>query len=434
MPKSTRTAAPLDLTVSAPAEPEPEPGLARLPYVPWAAAAVVGSAAVVLLGWVVVGALVAAAWLTAPHLAPAAVLDTVSQVWLGVHGSPVTLAGGVSLGVTPLGLSALLAVAMAAVGRAAVRQFGAEARGGWRAVVLVTAACTGAYAVASWLVATVVGAPRQAVAVFVGALVIGCLGSAVGAARATRLDAFAGLPRWTRALPAGAAAGVAGLTLASVVTLAIAVGAHPGQILALHGGLAPDAAGAALLGVAYAAYLPNLLLWAGSYALGAGLTVGAGTLLTPWVSVLGLVPAVPIAGALPAVPPAFGGAFLAAGPLAGAASAVVCCRRLRRLGLPARPLRWAAWAGAAGLASGVLWAAGSWVARGDLGTARLVDLGPRFPELLLALLPVAGAAAVAGAALAWWAARRPAPEDAPAPFGLDSAGAVPADDAPFGLR
>nr|NLI49048.1 hypothetical protein [Propionibacterium sp.] len=432
MPKtSSRTVAPVDVTVSAPAEPEADLGLPRLPYVPWIAAAVVGSAAVVLLGWVLVGALVAAAWLSATHLAPAVVLDTVGQGWLAVHGSRVTL-GGTTIGVTPLGLSALLAVAMGVVGRGAVQQYGEDARRSAGAVVLVASVCTGSYAVAAWLVASLVGAPRQAVAVFVGGLVIAGVGSAVGAARAARLDLVGGLPRWTRALLPGIAAGLVGLTLASVITLGIAVGAHHRQIGALHGGLAPDAAGSALLVVAYAAYLPNLLLWAGSYALGAGLTVGSGTLLTPSVSVSGLVPALPIAGALPAVPPAFGWLFLASGPVAGIAAAVACSGRLRRLGLPARPGRWAAVAGAAGLVSGAVWALGSWLARGDLGTVRLVGLGPRFPELLLAVLPVAGVAALGGTAFAWWVARRPASEDTTAPFGLADAGDQ-ATPSPFGL-
>lgn len=432
MPKtSPRPVAPVDLTVSAPAQRPADAGLPRLPYVPWVAAAVAGSAAVVLLGWAVVGALVAAAWLTAPHLAPGPVLDTASQAWLGVHGSAFTL-GGVGVRLTPLGLSALLAVAMAAVGRLSFRQTDRDSRS-LPGVVLVAAACTGAYAVASWLVASLVGAPRQAVAVFVGALAIGGVGSLVGALREARLDLFGGLPPWTRALPRGAGAGLATLAAASVLTLGVAVGAHTRQISALQGGLGPDAAGAALLVALYAAYLPNVLGWAGSYALGSGLTVGAGTLLTPFTSVLGLVPALPLAGALPAVPPALGWAFLASGPLAGVAAGTVCVRGLRALDPPARIVPWAVRAGAAGLASALVWGAASWLTRGDLGTTRLVGLGPRFPEIGLPLLGMVAAASLTGAVLAWWTARRPQPAAEPLPFGLDDEETVALETAPFGL-
>ncbi len=431
MPKSSpRPVPPVDVTVSAPLERLPDPALPRLPYVPWVAAALAGSAAVVLLGWAIVGAVVAAGWLTATHLAPGPVLDAVSQAWLGVHGSPFQL-GTLPLRLTPLGLSLLLAVAMAVVGRLAFRHTDADTRSP-AGVVLVAAACTGAYAVASWLVASLVGAPRQAVAVFVGALVIGGTGSLVGALRASDLDPLAGLPAWARVVPRAAGAGLAALAAASLLTLGVAVGAHTRQIAVLQGGLAPDAAGAALLVVVYAAYLPTLLLWAGSYALGSGLTVGAGTLLTPSVSTLGLVPALPLAGALPAVPPQFGWLFLASGPLAGVLVGTVCARRLRALGEPARVLPWAAGSGAAGLASGLIWAAASWLARGDLGATRLVGLGPRFPELFLPLLALAGAAALTGAALAWWTARRPKGADEPLPFGLGDEDTVALDGAAVG--
>lgn len=417
MPKTTpRPVAPVDVTVSSPREPDAGARLPRLPYVPWVAAALLGSAGVVLLGWAVVGAIVGVAWLTAPHLGPTTVLDTISQAWLGVHGGAFTL-GALNLNLTPLGLSALLGVAMAAVARFTVNQTEEDGRGSLSQVVLVATVCSGSFAVASWLVASLVGAPRQAVSVFVGALLIGGLGSTVGALRAARVDVFQRLPRWTRTLPAGVAGGVAGLTVASAATLALGYGAHAAQVAALHGGVAPDGVGSALLFAAYAAYLPNLLLWAGAYASGAGLTVGTGTLLTPTVSQLGLVPAIPIAGLLPAAPPVAGGAFWAVAPLAGVAAALLSCRRAGGLGLAPHPRPWALASGASGLIAAALWAAASWISRGDLGTGRLVGLGPRFPELIAALLPLAVTAALTGAIAAWWASRRPVVAEQP-PFGL----------------
>ena len=90
------------------------------------------------------------------------------------------------------------------------------------------------------------------------------------------------------------------------MALLIAIVTHTAQIGALQSAVAPDAVGAVLLVVCYLAYAPTLLLWTAAYATGAGFTVGAGTLFTPWVAVGGLVPGLPIAGALPTVPPAQG--------------------------------------------------------------------------------------------------------------------------------
>ena len=55
----------VDLAVVSPADPPAADPAATAPYLPWLVASVVWSVAVLLLGWVAVGVLVAAAWLTA---------------------------------------------------------------------------------------------------------------------------------------------------------------------------------------------------------------------------------------------------------------------------------------------------------------------------------------------------------------------------------
>jgi len=107
------------------------------------------------------------------------------------------------------------------------------------------------------------------------------------------------------------------------------------------------------------------------------------------------------------------------------------CLRLRRLDVTPTLLTGALGAGAAALASGVVWTAASWLARGDLGAGRLVGLGPRFPELLLyGTLPVAAGGALTGLAYtalarrarrkreAAGAASEPSEDTAQLPFGL----------------
>lgn len=52
-------------------------------------------------------------------------------------------------------------------------------------------------------------------------------------------------------------------------------------------------------------YLPNLAVWALAYAVGIGFGFGSGTLLSPWESTIGAVPAFPLFAALPAEPPSW---------------------------------------------------------------------------------------------------------------------------------
>lgn len=429
MPKTPeRRMSPVELTVSSPAGARRGPHPVPLPALPWLAAALLGSGAVVLLGWAAVGALVAAGWLSAMGLAPATVLETVSQGWLGLHGVGFTLAG-LPLALTPLGLSALVCLAMGAVSGYAVSQVEADEleRRPWRAVALAVVACTLTYTLGATLLASIVGAPRQATACFVGAALLSGVGSLLGALRVSpvRLE---WLPPWAAELPRAVAAGIGGLATASAIGLVVAIGTHTKQIAALQQAVSPDGVGTALLLASDLAYLPNLLFWSGAYLLGAGFTVGAGTLLTPTTATLGLLPAIPVAGALPVVPPPGGQLLPASGVAAGALAALVLCRRLAGRGVRPHPWAWCWRSALAGLAAGLVWAGLSWFSRGDLGTGRLVGLGPRFPELVeyAAGLTTAGAL-VAGLIAGVVAQHRALQADEPtvalegraAPFGLD---------------
>lgn len=420
MPKPTdRSPASVELAVSNPAERDLSGSIGRIPYLPWVASALLGSGAAVLLGWVTVGVAVAAGWLTMTRLPPTTVLDTIAQLWLGLHGVPFTVAG-LTVGLTPLGLTGLVAVAMAAVARYAAGQREDDGQARLRTSALVAGTCTITYSLLVLLLASLVAPPRQAASAFAGAAAVAGTGSLIGAIRACGVR----LPIGLRAALHGAGAGLAILGLGSALALLLAIVSHTAQIGALQSAVAPDAVGAVLLVVCYLAYAPTLLLWTAAYATGAGFTVGAGTLFTPWVAVGGLVPGLPIAGALPTVPPAQGWVLVLIAPIAGLAAGLAASRRLDRLvpgSSPAERTLVAALAGA-GAAAGFLIV--SWLARGSLGAGRLVGLGPRFPELLVnGGLPIVAGAVVAGLAHAVWRRRRPTLIDDPqldetAPFGL----------------
>lgn len=384
------------------------PARARGPALPWYVVAVLGSWGALLLGWAAVGVVVAVAWLTATWLPVSSVLDTVGDGWLAVHGVGVTL-GGVPVRLPPLGLTVLVGVALAVVAHhAAASRPPDELQGvaAWRRVGALIGVVATSYAAAVLVVATLVGSPAQAADAFLPALALGAVGSLTGAT-AGRPGLLPGRPTWVRALPAAIGVGCAVMALASALTLAFALALRWDAVAALHASLAPDGPGAWLLAALALAYGPTILLWSGSWVLGAGFTVGAGTVVAPGTSALGLLPALPVLGAVPTAATPWDWAVLSLGLAAGGAAGWWWWRGASVEGEPI-PLWSAAWQG--GLAGGgaaLAWVAASWFARGALGSQRLADLGPRFPALLAHAPLVLGlGAAAAAVGTAAYAARR----------------------------
>ncbi|QYM76739.1 DUF6350 family protein [Leucobacter luti] len=108
------------------------------------------------------------------------------------------------------------------------------------------------------------------------------------------------------ALPARAAetlrlggAAIAGLLLLAGIAVAVALLTGYGQVIALTQHLQLDPLGSLLLFLAQLALLPVAVLWGMSWLTGAGFSVGAGTAVTPFETLLGPVPALPIFGAIP---------------------------------------------------------------------------------------------------------------------------------------
>lgn len=397
----------------------------RVPYLPWLVAALAWSAATMVLGWVAIGALISVSWLTAVHVAPADVFATMGQAWLGLHGAPAVL-GGVTVRMVPLGLAGLVAAGCAVAAHHAAQQYGplpeGDAGAAARAWAAVVAACVGGYAAPGLLVAGVVGATAQVSAALPGLIVVPLAGASAGALLGFGLRLPGAAPWWVRRLPAAAGMGLGVLTLASAAALSVALVVSWPDVIAIAQSLSPDAVGAVMLILMHLAYLPTILLWAGSFVLGAGIDLGAGAMIAPGVVEAGVLPSVPVFGAIPVATTVADWAWLAGGVLAGAASGLWLMRgEPVRNGEPAedgdpvgsadggRALALLATSGRgalAGLAAGVIWVAASWVAVGDLGVERLTGLGPRFPDLLWwGTLPLAAAGGVAAFAVAVWRAR-----------------------------
>jgi hypothetical protein len=158
---------------------------------------------------------------------------------------------------------------------------------------------------------------------------------------------------------------------------------HLQRVEALHEALHPGVVGAVALLLIQLAFAPNALIWSASYALGPGFSVGAGSVVAPAATQLGMVPGIPLLGALPSPGPGDLAQlwWLAAGAVAGAIACWVVLGSRRSARFDEASLV----GGACGLLAGAVFAGLAWAASGDLGTVRLADMGPRlFPLLVMA--------------------------------------------------
>jgi len=115
-----------------------------------------------------------------------------------------------------------------------------------------------------------------------------------------------GSDAWVSALPARATeamrlatASVLALLGLSAVGVAVAVVVGYVGIVSLSQGLHPDALGLAVLFVLNLALLPVACIWGVAWFTGAGFSIGAGSSVTPFETLLGPLPAFPLLGAVP---------------------------------------------------------------------------------------------------------------------------------------
>jgi hypothetical protein len=246
-----------------------------------------------------------------------------TQGWLLVHGVALEVAGG-SLHLLPLGLTALpsylcwrggrrLARSVVGSGTAglagALRSVGAPVAGlaaGYAFVLVVGALLAGGGGVRPvWWHAAAAGLALPLLAGGAAALRT----SAAESSAARRRRPLAVLADWLH-LPARARralrpafVGVGVLVVLGVVLVVLAVLVQHRRVLAVHSALDPGGLGTLVLSLGQLALLPNLALWGVAWFAGPGFAVGAGTVVTPAASTLGMLPLVPVLGALPSPGP-----------------------------------------------------------------------------------------------------------------------------------
>ncbi|HEY3339826.1 MAG TPA: DUF6350 family protein [Propionicimonas sp.] len=378
------------------------------PLLPWPLAALGGGLLAGLAGSLLVAGVVMVAWLSALAIALPTALRFAAQVWLLAHGGVLEI-GSEAVTLVPLGLTIAFGAICASVGGFAYRQ-GRQARPivvdeGVRRLLLlgsigmVSAGYTLCAVILAWTVSGATAIWRPAL----GALVVSASGSAIGVVMASGLRPVNLRPEWLRRGLRGAAAGTLGLVAAAAIVLATATVLGEPRIGALETGLRFDSGGVFVWSLLALAYLPNLLGWAAAWLLGAGFTVGTGSLVSLSTTELGMLPAVPVFGALPPVGVAdpWMLAWLALG-IAAAAVAGVAAVGGRQTG----PLGALAAGGAAGAVTGVAYLAWTASSRGGLGSLRLAVLGPRMLEALLLGVPLLVFGSVLAAMVTWFVRRR----------------------------
>lgn len=304
-------------------------------------------------------------------------------VWLLGHGVDVrfALAGSpFTASITLLGPALITALCAARAGRRAAAT-GAPTNA-WLAGI-------GTTAVASAVVLGLAGSgPAQPVAwqaVLLPTLLV-ALASLAGL-RAARPGA--------EPIPVGVRSGLMAVALvvaASAIALTLLLLVRFADVIALDESIGAGPVGGLALTAAQVLAMPTLVVWAAAWLLGAGVTLGTGSVTGPFAAQVGPLPALPVLGAVPADPPAWAAAVLLVPVLAGFTAAVL----VRRGGATIRavPLG-ATTGGVAALLLGGLAA----LAAGSAGPGRFAAVGPDALVVAALALALIGLPAMVGAAV-----------------------------------
>lgn len=391
---------------------DPFEGEGREPFTPWPVAALIAGVASALFGWILICGLVVIGWLSARTDALQGAIRTGTHFWLLANGAGLSLQGE-RWTLVPLGVTALLVLMISGMAGFAVRQalLQLSSQGGaptrteaGRCVRNVTVVVALAYLISVTVTATIVGTSNQGGRALIGSAVIGLVSSWWGASRAAGYRVVDGLPEWLRAVPSAVQAALLTMVVAGAAVFVATVVIRFDQINELASGLGLNVFSGLFVLLAQGIFLPNFILWSGSWALGAGFRVGVGSVVSPTSTDLGLQPWVPIFGALPDEGPGsmWSLLWLASGVVAGLLAAVQVMRRRPR----ARFDETALVGGLAGVLAGLVYTALAAASGGDLGNGRLAGMGPRLTELAVmsgSLMGISGLAT----GLIWGLIRRP---------------------------
>jgi hypothetical protein len=390
----------------------------RAPALPWPLAVVVAAVGAAAAGWIIVAAPVVVASLTGPPRAITSGLKLATELWLLGHGAGAVI-GGTTITLMPLGLTALLILILSGLAAMAARQavlahesddLPQDVR--QRLLPRLVLSFTGTYVLTVGSVAFLFSTPTQVAKALLGAAILGSVSGLMGMARVVGWDAVRTWPLWAKRVPLAAGAGAATVLVGGSLALLTALVQGRARITELSTSLGADPIGGLVLVLGELAYLPNLVLWAASWVLGAGFSLGDGSVVSPILTHVGLLPAVPVLGAVPTGPPsrAVMVAWLLVGVVAGVMAAWTAVAPRRRARFDETSLV----GGLAGVVAGVAVTVVAVASRGNLGIGRLVGIGPRPFEMFVMSCSLLGISGMAGGLVIGLLARRRGPTWVPA--------------------
>ena len=383
--------------------------------VPWPIAAIVAALLWALAGWLICAAFALVGWLGDVSQPLDAPLGLATSLFLLANGCRVVVAG-VTVSIMPLLLT--LGIAATGVGllRVAARHSFDEAPADSTGRV---AGFAGVAAAAYGLGAAGLAGVTQAGSAFstlLGGVVIGfitgCL--AIAPLAGWHMPWPKATPVWVRAWPRACGAGLGVLGAGGALVMCVALISSHDRVAALEAGLAPGTLGLVMLAVGQAFWAPTMIIWGAAWATGAGFALGAETLVSPFSVQLGILPSLPIFGAVPPIgaPPPAMFLWLVIPVGAGVAAAWVAVRAQIAQAGEMRLETGTAIGVAAGVTTALAATVIAAISRGDLGTNRLVGLGPVLTNMVLLVPAVLGVSGgVMGLVLTL---RRPRPAE-PAP-------------------
>lgn len=347
------------------------------PPIGWPVVAVVAGLTSAAIGWVAWVGIAMLGWLAGGTGTFAAAVSLGSDLWLLGNGVSARI-GTIPVTLVPWGATAAAAFLVARSAALAARVVRLEQTAGPGSI--------GVTVVVSYLLPVLgagvyLGEPWQAPGHW-GAVILVLGGAAVwGSSRELGQTLLPGWPAWARAVPRAVLGTQLVLLGAGVAVVVTGLWLHLARLENLNASLHPGVAGGIALLLGQLAFAPNFFVWAASYALGAGFTVGAGSVVAPAASQIGVVPGIPVFAALPETGP--GSALLLWWLSAGVLAGVVAAGLVVRARPTARFDETSLVGGLAGLLGGVVFVGLAWAASGDLGTLRLADLGPQLRPLLV---------------------------------------------------
>lgn len=175
---------------------------------------------------------------------------------------------------------------------------------------------------------------------------------------------------------AGGVAVTVAILCAAGIGLAIMIALNYATVVGIYQSLQGGVLGGSVITLAQLVLLPNFVIWAAAWIVGAGFAIGAGTAVSPAGTVLGPIPALPLFGSVPQVSGQWGFITLLIPVLLAFIVALVLRQRHDRYSSPAQSR--VVFGLAAGIAAVVALILGllSWWAAGAIGPGRMATVGP----------------------------------------------------------